>query len=196
MSKQIKADILLLLITAIWGISFPLMRNVIDNMPMSTYLFMRFVTASMVLLLLFYRKLKLLSLKIIMYSLVLGIMLFGTLFFTVKALYYTTVSNVAFTGQTIIQKFTSPIHTVLIFTFEPVFGVLFSVLIPKTNGQKEILTLSVTLGCILILSGMLLSEMKHILNKKCSTYTYFEAKSKTTEYPKLSKKFSNWFRQY
>ncbi len=289
MSKQVKADILLLLITAIWGISFPLMRNVIDNIPMSTYLLMRFLIASIVLIIVFYKKLKQITLESIIYSLVLGIMLFGTLFFTVKALYYTTASNVAFitglsivivpiisaiylkkkpdsfaivgvvlslsglyflsggvnyqfnigdlftligafcasmqiifidkftnkndpillgvlqiswgsilyfllcvgtglevvilnpsiiitvfvtgilgtalafTAQTAIQKFTSPVHTVLIFTLEPVFGVLFSILIPKTNGQKELITMNIAIGCILILGGMLLSEMKRIL---------------------------------
>lgn len=64
----------------------------------------------------------------------------------------------AFTGQVVVQNFTSPTHTALIFTFEPVFGLLFSLLIPNSNGMVEVLTFNKIIGCLLILGGTFVSE--------------------------------------
>ncbi|WP_039656982.1 DMT family transporter [Clostridium tyrobutyricum] len=68
----------------------------------------------------------------------------------------------AFTGQTFVQKFTSPTHTALIFTLEPVFGLLFALIIPGSNGTVEILTFSKVIGCSLILVGTIISELNLI----------------------------------
>ena len=61
------------------------------------------------------------------------------------------------------QKFTSPTHTALIFTTEPVFAGLFAFLL-----IGETLPLQGIIGCILILSGMVISELnwKKLLSKK------------------------------
>ncbi|MHC1694795.1 MAG: DMT family transporter [Eubacteriales bacterium] len=64
----------------------------------------------------------------------------------------------AFAAQTIMQKFTTPTHTALIFSMEPVFGMLFALLIPSLDGQVETMTLFKGLGCALIFAGMLICE--------------------------------------
>lgn len=69
-------------------------------------------------------------------------------------------SAVAFAGQTIAQKYTTPSHAALIFTAEPVFAVIFAMLIPNTEGVTELPSLTKAAGCLLILAGMLVSELR------------------------------------
>ncbi len=62
---------------------------------------------------------------------------------------------VGFTVQTRAQAFTSPTHTALIFSTEPVFALLFAaLLIGERLGTPELL------GCGLILGGMLLAQLE------------------------------------
>jgi drug/metabolite transporter (DMT)-like permease len=80
----------------------------------------------------------------------------------------------AFGGQTIAQKDTTPAHTALILTAEPVFAAIFAMIIPNSLGITEIPTLTKAIGCLLILSGMLVSELKlgqKKMKKQVSTYT-------------------------
>ena len=60
----------------------------------------------------------------------------------------------AFWAQTMAQRFASPTHTALIFATEPVFAAIFSFLL---IGEQ--LTARALLGCSLILTGMLISEL-------------------------------------
>ncbi len=66
----------------------------------------------------------------------------------------------AFGVQTIAQKFTTPTRTALIITCEPVFGALFAAIVPDIYGKTEVLSIQTILGCLLILSGMLITELK------------------------------------
>ncbi len=61
----------------------------------------------------------------------------------------------AFLIQNNVQRFTSATHTAIIFTMEPVFAALSAYFL-----AGEILTSRQIIGCILILSGMLLAELK------------------------------------
>jgi len=63
-------------------------------------------------------------------------------------------SAVAFGVQTVAQRFTSPAHTALIFSSEPVFAALFSVLL-----GAEPLTPRLLVGGTLIVLGMVVAEM-------------------------------------
>lgn len=66
----------------------------------------------------------------------------------------------AFTAQVFVQKYTTPTHTALIFSAEPVFGAIFSVIIPSgPNNTTEILPLISYVGCGLILIGMIVAEL-------------------------------------
>lgn len=66
----------------------------------------------------------------------------------------------AFGVQTIAQKFTTPTRAALIIACEPVFGAVFAVTMPDRWGATESLSLETILGCLLILSGMLVTELK------------------------------------
>lgn len=61
----------------------------------------------------------------------------------------------AFLLQTWTQKYTSPTHTAIIFTLEPVFAALFAYLL-----AGEILTVKQGIGAVLIIAGMLASELR------------------------------------
>jgi drug/metabolite transporter (DMT)-like permease len=57
-------------------------------------------------------------------------------------------------AQTVVQRFTTAVHTALIFTLEPVFAAIFGVWL-----QNDQLTGLALLGAVLILSGMLVAEL-------------------------------------
>jgi len=286
MSKHLKADLSLLLATAIWGSSFTLIKNVIDHIPTFAYLSLRFIIASIILIAVFYKKLKYINKKAVIYGCIIGLMLFGGMALQVSGLYFTSASNSAFitglnvimvplfssailkkrpdrssvigvilafaglfflTGgldfrfnigdfltllcavcfalqiifidrynkeedpiiltliqisftallntvvwlfidykpvvvnanvvftlfatavlgtaiayliQTVAQKHTTPTHTALIFTAEPVFAAFFAMIIPNSNGTVETLSLNTIIGCVLILAGTLISETR------------------------------------
>lgn len=61
----------------------------------------------------------------------------------------------AFTIQNRVQAITTPTHTALVLSLEPVFGALFAVLL-----AGEVLGLRELIGCGLILAGMLVAELK------------------------------------
>ncbi|MEN6314710.1 MAG: DMT family transporter [Clostridiaceae bacterium] len=287
MSKKLRADIILLAITIVWGASFPLMKMVLAYVPAYAYLSMRFLFAAVVLVVLFYKNLKKLCKRTILYGSIIGLFMFGGMAFQVVGLYTTSASNsgfitglnvvivpviaaillkkkpdrasfigiitafaglfflsgglnfnfnsgdfltflcaicwafqiifidrftqtedapllaiiqvsfvgvasmvlwltadagkpveinstvviillitavlgsaLAFGGQTIAQKDTTPTHTALILTAEPVFAVLFAMVIPNARGVTEMPSLTKAAGCLLILLGMVISELK------------------------------------
>ncbi|MCK5812079.1 MAG: DMT family transporter [Clostridiales bacterium] len=288
MKKQLKADLTLLLVTAIWGISFPLMRNVLGSIPAIPYLALRFTIAAIILSIFFFKK-HTVSKEYILKGSTIGLFLSIGMLLQVYGLYHTTASNsalitglnvvlvpifitlffkrktekytligisIAFVGlflitgainltlnygdfltllcaiafafqiiyidkftkkldaiklgiiqiwlaailfniiwlffdksiiilnletivilvitgilgtafafmvQIIVQKNTTPSHTALIFSVEPVFGLLFALIIPDNQGNLEFMTIIKVIGVILILSGTLLSEKNNIL---------------------------------
>lgn len=96
MTKKLRADMILLLLTAFWGISFPLMRNVLEFMPAVPYLAIRFVLAALVVSLVFFKKHKLIRKTEVGGGLIIGFLLFAGMILQVYGLYYTTASNSAF----------------------------------------------------------------------------------------------------
>lgn len=64
----------------------------------------------------------------------------------------------AFTGQVVMQKHVAPARIALIFTLEPVFAYLYALFIPGPAGVTEALTWPKLLGCVLVVSGMMVSE--------------------------------------
>lgn len=74
----------------------------------------------------------------------------------------------AYTAQVVMQKHTTPTHAALIFTLEPVFALIFAMIFPNIHGDRETLTLGKALGCLLIVSGTLLSEFNlfRVLRKR------------------------------
>ena len=289
MKKQFKADIILLLVTAIWGISFPLMRNIINDIPVIPYLAIRFTIAALLLSIVFLKKHRGIKKDYVIKGSFVGLLLFLGMFLQVYGLYFTTASNsalitgisvvlvpifllilfkkkteiftligiiLAFIGlflitgainlnlnlgdfitficaiafalqilfidkftkkmdsikigmieiwtaailfnlmwifvdksiiefnvtsiaillftsvlgtafafmvQVIVQKNTTPSHTALIFSVEPIFGLVFALIIPDISGNYEIMTIIKFIGVILIMGGIILSEKENIL---------------------------------
>ncbi len=295
MSKKLKADMILLAITVIWGASFPIMKIVLEYIPAYAYLTMRFLLAAFVLSAIYHKRFKKFSKKTLLYGCILGVFMFGGMAFQVVGLYTTSASNsgfitglnvvmvpiisavilkkkpdrasiigvtvafaglfflsgglkfdfnfgdfltflcaicwalqitfidrftqtedasllaimqlvvtglassvlwmtadfgkpmvinstvimillftgilgsaLAFGGQTIAQKYTTPTHTSLIFTAEPVFAAIFAMVIPNADGLTEIPSLTKAIGCLMILVGMMVSELK-LGQKKAGT---------------------------
>jgi drug/metabolite transporter (DMT)-like permease len=287
MSRKLRADVMLLVITVIWGASFPLMKMVLEFIPAYAYLSVRFLLAAVVLMLLFHKSLAKMNRRVLLYGCIIGVFMFGGMAFQVVGLYTTSASNsgfitglnvvmvpvfaavllrkkpdrasitgisvafiglfflsgglnfnfnkgdfltflcaicwafqiicidkftqtedaallsiiqlafigiassvlwitsdagkplvfngtvvgvllftavlgsaLAFGGQTIAQKDTTPAHTALILTAEPVFAAIFAMIIPNAQGVTEMPSLIKIIGCLLILSGMLVSELK------------------------------------
>lgn len=104
MGKKIRADLSLLSIAAFWGLSFPLMKNVLNYISSFSYLSLRFIIAGIVLTGVFNRKLKAINKKALLYGCMVGLMLFGGMALQVSGLYYTTASKSAFiTGLCVIM---------------------------------------------------------------------------------------------
>jgi len=68
--------------------------------------------------------------------------------------------------QNVMQKYTSPTHAALIFMGEPVFSALFAYIM-----LGELLTLKQIIGCIMMLAGMVLPEIKPANKKAASPQT-------------------------
>ncbi len=284
-SKQTKADLLLLTVTICWGSSFILMKNVLESTSVCSFLAIRFIAAAVVLLPVVYGHRKDIGPRVLWQGAFIGLMLYGSLIFQVYGLQYIAASTSAFitslyvvmvpiasllfihkrldvssitgvvfamiglfflcggiyfqctigngltflsavcsafqillidrytkdespvllgafqvmfcalfstvgwivagldavvwnssvitavtvTGllctafalmvQAIVQQFTSPTHTALIFVAEPVFGTLFAMIIPNSQGVTERLTFNMAAGSILVIGGMLISEL-------------------------------------
>ncbi len=67
-------------------------------------------------------------------------------------------TSFAFATQTAAQRFTSPTHTALLLSLEPVFAAVFSFLL-----IGEALTEQAVVGCSLILAGMLTAELGDLI---------------------------------
>ncbi len=287
MTKKIKADVMLLLITVIWGASFPITKMVLVYIPAYAYLALRFILAALVLMLIYSKSLKNITKATLVHGGIVGLFMFGGMALQAVGLYTTTASNsgfitglnvvmvpvisalllkkrpdkssimgvsVAFTGlfflsgglkldfnfgdfltflcaicwafqiifidrftqtddasflaimqlaftglasaglwlavdsgkplvingtviwillftailgsalgygvQTVAQKYTTPTHTALIFTAEPVFAAIFAMVIPNADGITEMPSITKAIGCVMILAGMLVSELK------------------------------------
>lgn len=74
----------------------------------------------------------------------------------------------AFTVQNRVQAITTPTHTALVLSLEPVFGALFAYLLAGERlGAREII------GCALILGGMMVAELRRDEQKLRAAETAF-----------------------
>ncbi len=96
MNKKLRADIVLLILTVFWGLSFPLMRNVLEYIPAISYLAIRFTLAAIVVSMVFFKKHKNIGKLELKGGLVIGFLLFAGMILQIYGLYYTTASNSAF----------------------------------------------------------------------------------------------------
>ena len=96
MKNSYKADAVLLLVTVIWGAGFPVTKFALQTITPMYIIALRFIIASLVLSIGFYKKLKYLNKEIIKPSLVLAALLFLTYVFQTIGMQYTTASKAGF----------------------------------------------------------------------------------------------------
>jgi len=96
MKKSLKADLALLLVTIFWGAGFPATKIALQTMTPYYHIGIRFAVASLLLSLLFYKKLRNLNKSLIKPALILSSLLFATYAFQTVGIQYTTASKSGF----------------------------------------------------------------------------------------------------
>ena len=96
MKKSLKADLALLLVTIFWGAGFPATKIALQTMTPYYHIGIRFAVASLLLSLLFYKKLRSLNKNLIKPALILSSLLFATYAFQTVGIQYTTASKSGF----------------------------------------------------------------------------------------------------
>ncbi|MBT1279283.1 DMT family transporter [Thermoanaerobacter sp. CM-CNRG TB177] len=96
MSTQLKSDIVLILVTMVWGTTFIIVKNAIQTLPVYNFLFIRFLLAFLLLTIIFHKKLKTIDKKTLAVASVIGAMLFLGYAFQTMGLKYTTASKSGF----------------------------------------------------------------------------------------------------
>ncbi len=97
-SKQKLADLGIISVALMWGISTVVVKVVVSSMPPFTFIFVRFILAGLFLALIYRSHFQNVQKKDIIIGLSTGIFLFGTYGFQIIGLKYTTVSNATFIG--------------------------------------------------------------------------------------------------
>jgi len=101
--KGIQAEIYLLGIVIIWGSTFALIKGVIDSIPPYTYLTYRFLLAALILVVIFWKRLKKLNIMILKKGSLIGIFLFLGYTLQTIGLKYTTATKAGFiTGFSVV----------------------------------------------------------------------------------------------
>jgi len=96
LSTQLKSDIVLILVTMVWGTTFIIVKNAIQTLPVYNFLFIRFLLAFLLLTIIFHKKLKTIDKKTLAVASVIGAMLFLGYAFQTMGLKYTTASKSGF----------------------------------------------------------------------------------------------------
>ncbi len=103
LSKEYIADLLLLSVTIFWGSTFIIVKKAIEEMPTFAFLSIRFWIASILLILMFFPKLKNIDRKLLRDGAILGVVLFLAYAFQTVALKYSPATIVGFlTGLNVI----------------------------------------------------------------------------------------------
>ncbi|HWJ03488.1 MAG TPA: DMT family transporter, partial [Verrucomicrobiae bacterium] len=102
-TKQLKADLSLVLVTLVWGATFVTVKNAVADMPPFRFIAIRFAIACVFLMLLAPRKLKLINRANLIPGTLIGLFLFGGYSFQTIGLKYTSASNAGFiTGLSVV----------------------------------------------------------------------------------------------
>ncbi|HVV69107.1 MAG TPA: DMT family transporter [Gammaproteobacteria bacterium] len=104
MKKATTATAYLLFGTLLWGMTFSFIKDAVGSMNAFNFLFWRYSIASLLLLLIFFKKIHLVNKKLILQGVWLGLLLGGTVIFQTIGLTSTTASTASFiTGLSVIM---------------------------------------------------------------------------------------------
>ena len=110
-SLRLRADLALVLCTAIWGVTFVIVKDALTDVSVLVFLAVRFGVASLVMAAIFWRPIRLMSLHSWWGGAEIGLAMFGGFIFQTVGLRFTTPSKAAFlTGCcVVIVPFLSPL---------------------------------------------------------------------------------------
>ncbi|OFI06165.1 putative DMT superfamily transporter inner membrane protein [Clostridium acetireducens DSM 10703] len=130
MKREAKADLSLLFVTMVWGITFPIMSGILKYIPPFCLIAFRYIISAIIMGIIFYKKIVSINLNVIRNSFYIGLTLFLGTAFQVVGLVYTTPSKSGFiTGLNVVLV---PIFMALIYKKTPdtktVTGVILSII--------------------------------------------------------------------
>jgi len=127
MLKGIKAEIYLLLIVIIWGSTFALTKDVLGSMPPYTFLFFRFAIAVLLLVILFWKRLKGINIMLLRKGSLIGLFLFLGYMFQTVGIQFTSATKAGFiTGLSVVLV---PIISLVIIKEKPTMTSIIGVLL-------------------------------------------------------------------
>jgi drug/metabolite transporter (DMT)-like permease len=96
MTKELKADLSLIGITALWGASFPLMSLALKDIPVFSFIAIRYTLSALIIAVLFFKNFRKLDRRTLKSALYIGGALFIGCVFQIEGLVYTTPSKSSF----------------------------------------------------------------------------------------------------
>jgi len=96
MSHQTKANMVLVIVNVFWGLSYVFMKMGLSSLQIFNIVSLRFLIAFLIAGILFYKRLKMVTKKLIISSLMLGTLLFGVFTFVTFGVSMTSASNAGF----------------------------------------------------------------------------------------------------
>jgi len=139
MTKQLKSDLMLLLVVLFWGVSYYLMDLSLSEMDPFTLNAFRFIGAFLIALIISFPKLKTVSITTIKYSFYIGVSLIFVYIGATFGVLYTSLSNAGFLCA-------------LTVVFTPIFGYFFKGVLP----DKKII--AVVIMCVVGIGLLTLNE--------------------------------------
>lgn len=129
MTKQLKADLSLIVVTVVWGASFPIMSVALRSVSPYSFIALRYILAAIILGLIFIKKLKNFNKSVLKPGILVGLALGAGSILQAVGLVYTTSSKSGFiTGLNVILV---PVFLAVLYKKLPDFktnlGVIFSV---------------------------------------------------------------------
>ncbi len=141
LTKEYIADLLLLSVTIFWGSTFIIVKKAIEQIPTFAFLSIRFWISSILLMLIFFPRLKKINLSLLKDGAILGVVLFLAYAFQTVALEYSSATVVGFlTGLNVI--------------FTPIFSAVLLKKLPRVYSQ---------IGAIVSFVGVTLMSLNETL---------------------------------
>ncbi len=180
MTKQLKADMMLLFVTLSWGVSYILVDISLNDMGAFTLNANRFLIAFFVAVIFSFPKLKNITKETIKYSIILGILLVFVYIGSTFGIQYTTLSNTGFLCA--LSVVFTPILSCIIYKKAPERKLIFVVIMSMTGialltlkenfsiNYENLLGDSLSIMCAFVYAFDLLITEKAVTNEKVNPF--------------------------
>lgn len=163
---QLKGDVIMLVVTMLWGSSYLFMKMGLHTMEGFNIVGLRFSIAFIVAAAIFYKRFKHVNLETLKYGLILGFIIFATMSSVTIAVEFTTVSNAGFLFSLAVVFV--PLLLAIFFKQMPEIKIVIGVLLAVTGIGLLTLNsgLQINHGDILVISGALLYAIYILITDK------------------------------